>query len=115
MTPPPYTGEQLQAAYDRAYADVRREYTEDLPALLSETGCKSVEELVAQYLRIRRVDQSVASVATATRDALARLWLPTTSVLAVVERAAGLGCLDEESMGWLRRMQAEQRRRVSHG
>lgn len=109
----PYTAEQLQAAYDRAYADVRREYAEDLPALLAEAGCKSVEELVAQYLRIRRNGgHSVAVTAQATRDALARLWLPTTSVLAAVERAAAMGCLDEESMGWLRRMQAEQRRRV---
>lgn len=29
-----YTAEQPQAAYDRAYADVRKEYAEDLPAML---------------------------------------------------------------------------------
>lgn len=44
-----YTAEQLQAAYDRAYADVRKEYAEDLPALLASVNCQSVEELVRNY------------------------------------------------------------------
>ena len=44
-----YTAEQLQAAYDRAYADVRKEYAEDLPALLAMVGCKTVEDLAGRY------------------------------------------------------------------
>jgi hypothetical protein len=44
-----YTTEQLQAAYDRAYADVRKEYAEDLPKILADAGAKTVEELAVRY------------------------------------------------------------------
>ena len=50
--------------------------------------------------------------AAATRDALAALWLPTASVLAIVERADDLGCLDEPSRAWLGRVKAEQVRQA---
>jgi hypothetical protein len=54
-----YTAEQLQAAYDRAYADVRREYAEDLPKILADAGCKSVEDLVWKCEKYERLLRAV--------------------------------------------------------
>lgn len=48
--------------------------------------------------------------AAATRDALARLWLPPQEVLDMVQSALALDCLSDDSRHWLRRMQLEQRR-----
>lgn len=59
----PYTAEQLQAAYDRAYADVRKEYRYDLPAMLKNLADKfkvSVEML--EYWVSRSDDASVLLV-----------------------------------------------------
>lgn len=45
-----------------------------------------------------------ADTARATRQALAALWLPTPSIVALAERAEAAGCLDPESSAWLLRV-----------
>ncbi len=55
----PYTAEQLQAAYDRAYADVRREYAEDLPRILADAGVNAVEELARKCEKYERILKAV--------------------------------------------------------
>lgn len=42
--------------------------------------------------------------ARATRAVYAALWLPTASVVALVEAAAAAECLDPESAAWLKRV-----------
>lgn len=48
--------------------------------------------------------------ARATRAVYAALWLPTASVIALVEAAAAAECLDPESTAWLKRV---KRARIS--
>ena len=117
----PYTAEQLQAAYDRAYADVRREYAEDLPALLATVNCETVEELVRSYrntiawaklhgLPVSSVPNTHADTVRHTRDGLARLWLPPDEIVALAQRADAAGCLSDDAHHWLRRIEIERRR-----
>lgn len=47
---------------------------------------------------------------TATRDALARLWLPPDEIVALAQRAAAAGCLSDDAHHWLRRIEIERRR-----
>lgn len=116
-----YTATQLQAAYDRAYADVRKEYAEDLPALLASVNCQSVEELVRSYrntvawaksygLPVSSVPNAHADTARHTRDALATLWLPPGEIVGLAQRAAATGCLSEDGCHWLRRIEIERQR-----
>lgn len=58
-----YTAEQLQAAYDRAHADVRKEYAEDLPRILADAGVKTVEELAWQCQKYEQLLRSVRHLA----------------------------------------------------
>ena len=50
-----------------------------------------------------------AETARATRAVYAALWLPTQSVIALVEAAAAADCLDPDSVAWLGRVQKARR------
>jgi hypothetical protein len=50
-----------------------------------------------------------AETAAATRAVYAALWLPTPSVIALVEAAADANCLDPDSVAWLGRVQKARR------
>ena len=47
--------------------------------------------------------------ARATRAVYAALWLPTASVIALVEAAAAAECLDPDSTAWLKRVKRARR------
>jgi hypothetical protein len=55
-----HADEQPQAAYDRAYADMRKEYTEDLPALFASLAGKFCESVEMTSYWIGRSDQASA-------------------------------------------------------
>lgn len=56
----PYTAEQLQSAYDRAYADVRKEYEEDLPALFESLVDKFKVSIEMTDYWVGRTDEASA-------------------------------------------------------